>query len=303
VAIYPRLEARVALDGREEPDSQAALDLAPSGRATFDLPELDALLGGGLTRETGTLVVGSPGAGKTLLGLHFALAGVRAGEPALVLGFHETRRQLLLKAETFDLGPRLRAALAPGGGLTVLRRAPVELDPDVLADDLLAALDRTGARRLVVDSIAELERAVGEGADARRVPDYLAALVEALQTRGVTTLFTKETGSLAAAELDLTADLVSVIAANVIWLQQVIGGGRLHRVLSVPKMRYSAHDVTLREFVIAAPAGIEVLAPYESDRGALADIARRQDMPAPDAGETRGRGRSGGPDAPAQERS
>jgi circadian clock protein KaiC len=74
------------------------------------------------------------------------------------------------------------------------------------------------------------------------------------------------------AELDLSADLLSVAAENVIWLQQLTLRSRLHRVISVPKMRYSAHDVTLREFVIAPPAGIRVLDPLESGPDVLAGV-------------------------------
>ena len=43
--------------------------------------------------------------------------------------------------------------------------------------------------------------------------------------------------------------------------------GRLHRVLSVPKMRFSAHDVALREYTIRAPGGLHVLEPEESEEG------------------------------------
>lgn len=177
--IYPRLEARVRADmGHAEdlPDLE--------GRAAFDLPELDTLLNGGLTRETSTLVLGSLGTGKTLLALHFALAGIAAGEPVVYLGFRETRGQLLRRADAFDLGERMRAALEPGGGLTLRHLDPVELDPDIVADDLLAILDAGQARRLVVDSVTELERAVAGSADPRRVDDYLAALLTALRARG-----------------------------------------------------------------------------------------------------------------------
>ena len=267
--------------------TQGGLD----ARASFDLPEFDALLGGGLTRKTVTLVIGSPGTGKTLLGLHFALAGVRAGEPVVFLGFHETRRELQLKASAFDLGPELQSALAPAGGITLLRHPPVELDPDALADELLNALDRTGARRLVVDSIAALERAVTETSDDRRVPNYLAALVEVLLERGVTTLFTKEHSTLAAAELRLPADLISVVASNVIWMQLVTAGDRIRRVLSVPKMRYSVHDDTLREFEIAVPFGIRVRAPFESTREMRAESGVQQRLPT--AADLPARGRHG----------
>lgn len=76
---------------------------SPANRAPFDLPELDTLLSGGLTRHTNTLVIGSIATGKTLLGLHFALAGVRRGEPTIFLGFRENYRQLLLKTSPFTL--------------------------------------------------------------------------------------------------------------------------------------------------------------------------------------------------------
>ena len=52
--------------------------------------------------------------------------------------------------------------------------------------------------------------------------------------------------------------------------------GRLHRVLSVPKMRFSAHDVALREYTIRAPLGLHVLEPEESASGVLAGISRQE---------------------------
>ena len=61
-----------------------------------------------------------------------------------------------------------------------------------------------------------------------------------------------------------------------IWLQAVILRGRLYRVLSVLKMRYSLHDLTLREFTIAVPDGIAVRGPLESAPGLLASIEREQ---------------------------
>lgn len=286
--VYPRLEARVAAVEEAEGPTEQSTDATKDAvlqvpeqpeRVPFGLPELDALVQGGVPRETSTLVLGSLGAGKTLLALHFALAGIAAGEAVLYVGFRENGRQLLRAAESFALGPRLRQALRPDGGFTLLRRAPVELDVDVVAEQMLTVLDRTRARRLVVDSIVELERAVSEGSGPPRVANYLAALLEALRARGVTALFVKETPQLVAATVDVSAEAIAVLAENVLVMQQVTYRGRLRRLLSVPKLRYSAHDLQVREFTITPPVGIRVLSTNESGSGILDAPADQQDAP------------------------
>lgn len=59
-------------------------------------------------------------------------------------------------------------------------------------------------------------------------------------------------------------------------LQQLAYRGRLHRVLSVLKMRFSSHDYTLREFLITSPEGIRVLTPDESGREVLVGLTEQQ---------------------------
>jgi circadian clock protein KaiC len=279
--VYPRLEARVAaashgsrmgqLDAGDDADAMLEQQGALDGRAAFGIPGVDDLLSGGLTRGTGTMVVGGLGTGKTLLALHFALAGATAGEPTLFLSFRESRRQLMVKTEPFQLGADLRATLAPQGSLTLFRWAPVELVPDILADQLVTSLDELGIRRLVVDSSAELERAVAEEGRRARVDNYLAALVEALRMRGITALFTKEVRQVGASDLDFSNDAISVMAENVLLLRKVERDGQLHRLLSVIKMRFSGHATgTVHEFTISAPDGVIVreAAPVGTDTAA-----------------------------------
>ena len=275
VQVFPRLETRVShstFDGWTTDTS----NVAPQERATFELKELDGLLSGGLTRKTSTLLAGSLGTGKTLLGLQFALAGVSSGEPTLFLGFRETGEQLMQKADTFGLGERLRTAMSASGGLVFQRWEPIEVDPDHVATDLLATLERTGARRLVIDSIAELERAVVESSGAARVSNYLAALLAMLRTHGITLLAIKETSKVVTTELDFSADALAILAENVLLSQQMAYRGRLHRVLSVLKMRFSSHDYSLREFLIEPPEGIRVLTPGESGREILVGLTEKQ---------------------------
>jgi circadian clock protein KaiC len=229
------------------------------GRAPLDILSLDTLLRGGLTRGTSTLVVGSLGTGRTLLALHFALAGARAGAPTLFLGLRESHRQLVLETEPFVLGAEMHTALGPRGVVTLPCWAPVELNPDIVADQLLATLDRLQIRRLVVDSAAELERAVLEGGDLHRVDNYLAALIEALRLRGITALFTREFPQTAAPALDFAANPISAMAENVLLLRQIEGRGKLTCLLAVIKIPFSTPDVsTMRELTITAPEGVRV---------------------------------------------
>ncbi|HEY7123433.1 MAG TPA: ATPase domain-containing protein [Ktedonobacterales bacterium] len=276
ITIYPRLETQVTRSAQPpqpdplEPVSANDIPEIPTGpeaRASFGLPELDGILGGGLTRSTNTLIIGSLGTGKTLLGLHFALAGVQNSEPTMFLGFRESFRQMLLKTAPFAMGRELRAALAPGGGLTLIRWAPVELNADIIADQLISTLDRIQAKRLIVDSITELERAAIETGDPRRVENYMAALVEALHKRGITSLFIREVPQENGLPLDFSQEPTVVLAENMLLLRQIEQQGKLHHVLSVQKMSFSSHDTTLlREFKISMPQGINILSLKESNQ-------------------------------------
>jgi len=271
LTVHPQLETTVGV-------VRVAFD--PTHRAPFDLPALDGLLAGGLTRQTMTVVAGSPGTGKTLLGLHFLLAGVTRGEPGLWLGFHETHEQLLARAAQHRLD---LATAVEQGNVELLVQPPIDLDPDILAHRLAAAIEARGVRRLVIDSVAELERAV----DPNRVNTYLAALVGQLRRERVTVLLTKEIGRAFTTEVDFTDLPILLLADNVLLLRHVQFQNELHRTLAVLKMRFSAHDHHIREFTIHE-RGMRVLEREESATGVLEGITTeaandaRQAPPTPD---------------------
>lgn len=276
-AVHPRLESRIvpALVGDDA--VHAAGDPAEPTPAAFGLPELDDLLGGGLPRDTRTLVVGGPGSGKTLLGLHFALAGAAAREPTVFLSLRESRRQLVRAGAPFAFAPALREALAPDGPVTLLRRPAVELDIEPLADDVFATLDRIGARRLVIDSIGEWERAVGEGSDPRRIPNHLAALVELLHARRLTTLILRGSNGPAASVDDAEpTDPLAITVDNVLTLGSITNNDRTHRVLSLSKLRFAPSDAGRYEFEIAPPAGMRVLGAFRAGEGVLEALAEAE---------------------------
>src|SRR5450631_513775 len=67
---------------------------------------LDEITGGGLPRGRPTLVCGSAGCGKTLLGLEFLARGaIEFGEPGVFMAFEETAKELTdnVRSLGFDL--------------------------------------------------------------------------------------------------------------------------------------------------------------------------------------------------------
>ena len=258
LTIHPRFEsvvpASVAVDSDE--------------RADFGIPAVDTLVGGGLTRGTTTLVGGSPGTGKTLLGLHFIAAGARALEPSLFLGFMEDAVQLRRKSRMFGLG----LAEAEASGVVRLLTVPgYDLEADAIADQIVQDLEQRGTRRLVIDSVSELER--GLAAPGRQT-DFLAALVAYLRGRDVTTYVTNDLTPIVGPQLQFAATPLSVLAENLLLVRYAEYGGQLHRLLSVLKMRFSDYDRSLYEYTITSGRGIELLGKPPAAYGLLTGQAQ-----------------------------
>jgi circadian clock protein KaiC len=274
--IYPRLEATVPRG-----------DAAPTGRrAVFGISELDVMVGGGLPGGTSALVAGAPGVGKTLLGLHFLMAGARQGEPGLLVGFIEDRPRLREKALAFgmDLEAEERA-----GRIHLLTIPSFELDPDRVACLLREDIERRAVQRVVIDSVAELDRSFLERV---RAPDYFAALAHYLRSQGVTGYLTMDIPKVVGQELDLTDSALAMLAENLILLRYVEYRGRLQRLLSVLKMRSSGHDDTIRTYEIAEGLGLRLLGEAPPVRGLLTGIPHELDVA---ESRTRRRRTRGGP--------
>lgn len=255
--VFPRWEAAHPGAARAAPD--------PDTRLSLGLPRLDAMCGGGLLRLSTTLLLGSPGAGKTLLGLHFLAEGARRGEPGLYFGFAENGQALLRKGRGIglDLEPFV------GGGLLRLEtRAPVETLPDALAQELLEHVRRHGVRRLMIDGLEPLSRGT---LDPERAPRFVSALFNVMRDEGVTVVATQQSQALFGPELNVPLPGVEGLSDNVLLLRFLELEGRTHRLLSVLKMRDSDSDPHLRELVITSE-GMDV---RESVEGTAALLTGR----------------------------
>jgi DNA repair protein RadA/Sms len=90
------------------PTVQPLADVDPSQAAAHPtgLPELDAVLGGGLVPGSVTLVGGEPGVGKSTLLLQVLRSVASTGQAAVLLSAEESARQVRLRAERLGPVPR-----------------------------------------------------------------------------------------------------------------------------------------------------------------------------------------------------
>ncbi len=252
IICYPRYEAVY-----RSANFALGHDRVMTGIAGFD-----AMLGGGFNRATCTVIAGNPGVGKTLIGLHFAMAGAAEGEHVLFVSFTESAEHLYAKAAHFGLD--LRGAVE-AGHVILLPLAPVEMEIDVLAATLREHIERFGVRRLVLDSALEVERAILE---PNREPSFFAALFNYLREHGVTTLLTRESGTIIGPDLALSEATVAILTDTLVILRANTFQNRQYRSVAVLKMRHSGYDPTIHELRMD-DGTVRVLPASESDAGVL----------------------------------
>jgi circadian clock protein KaiC len=240
--VFPRLESLAG--GR-------LLIPEVTERASLGITGLDAMLGGGVLRSTSTMMLGTPGSGKTLCGIHFIAEGAAKGERGMIATFHEPEA-LLIRTAT-KMGRDLAGPIEDGI-VRVLWRPPLELLADAWAWQLLDDIDRHRPQRLFIDGLSDIQRMIP---NPDRMSVFVPALANELRTRGVTTLMTVEIDAYVGSELVAPVPAASATMDTGLLLRHVEVGSRIHRLVSVLKARESQTDSAIREFVVG-PHGIEV---------------------------------------------
>ncbi|HEX2095110.1 MAG TPA: ATPase domain-containing protein [Longimicrobiaceae bacterium] len=253
IEIYPRMEAIVTSaatvsDSPPQDASDEMLDLQVDGLA--------GMLGGGLARDSVTLMVGTPGSGKTLLGISFLTAGAEAGEPGLFFGYHEAPQALLQKAAAVDLPLRRHIE---EGRIHLYWRIPTELLADQEMQRLLEMVERHGIRRVVIDALEDVRQAV---IPRERELTFLSGLTHRLREARVSTILMQDLERIVGLNFDLPMAELSAMLDNVLHLRYVEQKGELKRLISVLKVRAREHDHRLRELQISGK-GLKVGKPYD----------------------------------------
>jgi circadian clock protein KaiC len=230
-------------------------------KAETGVPGFDAVTGGGLPRARTTLVVGGPGAGKSLFALQCLVGGARRGEPGVFVAFEESSRQIKANAASFgwDL-PQLEKN-------KLLFFFDASLSPEVVtAGDfdlagMLAMLkrktDQLGAKRIVFDGIDVLLGMLDNPSAERREIHRVRAWLDQVGLTGIITGKVDDANLTHYSFMQFMVDCVIAIRHDTV-------EGNLHRHLRVVKYRGSsfvAQDCPMS----ITPGGIEVLGDDQND--------------------------------------
>ena len=232
-------------------------------RLSMGISELDKMMGGGVLEGDSLLVAGPSGTGKSALATQFIAAGLRNGEPGIIAIFEERPKGYTDRADSFGLNLKTPQE---SGKLEILYLRPLDLSVDETMQEILDAVERTGAKRLVIDSLVSLEMALAPGfrEDFR---ESLYRMIVALTAAGVTILSTVEVEDTFTG-FSFSHYTISFLTDDIIRLRYVEIDGQLRKVMVVIKMRGGNHSKDIREYIITSK-GVVVIHPRSTDYDGL----------------------------------
>ena len=263
--VFPRLVAA---------EHHLPYDRAP---VSSGVAELDALLGGGPERGSSLLLMGPAGCGKSAIACRYSVAAAGRGERVAVFAFDEGVTMYLARARSLGMDAEEHIE---AGRLTVQQIDPAELSPGEFAHAVRAAVERDGARLVVIDSLnGYLNAMPEEQLLALQIHEILAYLAQ----RGALTLLTVAQHGLVGPDTSAPVDL-SYIADGVLLFRYFEALGRVRKAISVVKKRSGPHEQTIRELILSA-AGVQVGPPLAGFQGVLSGQPRvLRDAPDGEAG-------------------
>jgi len=225
--------------------------------------ELDALLGGGIERGSGVLILDPAGTGKSLFTLTFVQGAVSRGETAALFVFDEELGLLFERAK--GLGIDLQA-MVDAGRLFVEQVDAAELTPGEFSERVRHSVEVLGAKTVVIDSLNGYQAAMpGEKA----LLLHMHELLQYLNRQGATTFLTVAQHGLVGT-MSSPVD-VTYLADTVVLLRYFEALGRVRRAISIIKKRTGAHEDTIREYRISG-RGITLGEPLTNFHGVLQGV-------------------------------
>lgn len=232
IEVFPRTILAHGLQGE--------IKISGDQRVSMGVPALDEMMGGGLPIAYSLLLVGPSGSGKTVLATQFLAEGVRAGEPGVIAAFEKSPNQLLSQ--------HLKK-LVKCGKVGLIDTRALDLSIDETLHNLVQMINRMQAKRVVIDSLSGFELALAP-IFRENFRESLYRMIAVLTGMGVTVLMTAELED-RYTDLRFSSYGNAFLADAIIVQRYVEIDAQLRRVISVVKVRASAHSKDIRFFDVA----------------------------------------------------
>ncbi len=213
------------------------------------------------------LVLGSPGAGKTLSGLHFLAEGYikedkkeKEQENVLWVSFESDLDGLKLATRSFSDKADVKKLYKRMNEIENKDKMfrffpPGQLDPNELVNFLLEACDKNALQRIVLDSVNDIEQAF---AMDMAFKSFMTSLVQLLREKGVTVMFLYRTRNFFGKSEDIGRTLTSVVD-TIICLKVLEIQNAVQKGLFLLKVRGREHRSRLLSIEFKDDEGMSVL--------------------------------------------
>jgi KaiC/GvpD/RAD55 family RecA-like ATPase len=241
-----------------------------SKRIATGISGLDELVGGGFPEGRVILVIGGPGAGKTIMCSQFLYKGIYENqENGVFVSLDESKDHFYAEMQKFGWDFRKAEEERKFALVNATRMSRVamlkeelykeesrslrgkQLSIDRLIEDLQAKIQQVNAKRVAVDTLAALVFRFPDPIERRTA---IVDLIESLADLGVTSLVTTELGYLG---LERNALEEEFLVHGVIMMQTLFSGGTTTRAVQVEKMREAKVNPSLVPYSIDQN-GIEI---------------------------------------------
>jgi circadian clock protein KaiC len=208
-----------------------------------EIRELDTLLGGGIEEGTSTLIVGAAGTGKSTIAAQFCVAAAGRGDKSVLFMFDESPNTLFTRCSGLgiDIEQHVKA-----GTIDLVQIDPAELSPGEFAHLIREAVEKSGVKIVVVDSLNGYLNAMPED---RFLVTQLHELLMFLSQQGVATLLIGAHHGLIGTQMQAPVD-ASYLADAVLLLRYFESRGEVRQAISMVKKRGGLHERTIREFAM-----------------------------------------------------
>jgi len=225
-------------------------------RIPTGVPELDALIEGGLRAGKTYLIVGAPGTGKTVFGLQFLVSGLMEKEKGLYVAIDEKPADVIEQAASlgWDVTPFIESKeflILDASAYFNARASDGQsrnIDVQRVITDLNNYIARMGASRVVIDPVGPL---LFNRDSTSRVFDQTRMLFYGLQAN------TNTTNLLTTYSIERSArGIEEYLVSGTFVLEMALSNSRFVRTLTIEKMRSTALAPAQYVFNIVQDRGI-----------------------------------------------